>query len=256
VVVPELRTRDVVVAICTEEHGPLLFGSSRIEEALLWGMDYLNQDASKKGVRYRPVILRGSRPHLLVEAANRAGAHVLLATVTSSFAETLLPYLDHAGIAAISPTASSGVLARPGDLLFRTRSDSAQDGAFLGGMARSQGAGRVFTVDDALSREELLSLLREEERLDGALLVLADYPMAMVAQQLRLFFPGLSLWVASLGTTERGAMLLGRFGEGARAVLGASPDLLSGEHPFAVFLRERYAGQLEPVAVRSSFTAC
>lgn len=284
-VVPELRTRDVVVAICTEEEASLLFGVSRMEEALLWGMDYLNQDASKKGVRYRPVILRGSRPHLLVEAANRAGAHVLLATVTSSFAETLLPYLDHAGIAAVSPTVSSGVLARPEDLLFRTRSDSAQEGAFLGGMARSSGVARyvavlgktnftfsgrllarfreavgeaplrVFTVDDALSREELLVLLREEERLDGALLVLADYPMAMVAQQLRLFFPGLSLWIASLGVTERGSTLLGRFGEGAHCLLRASPDLLSGEHPFAVFLRERYAGQLEPVAVRSTFTA-
>jgi len=285
VVAPELRTRDVVVAICTEEEGSLLFGASHMEEALLWGMDYLNRDASKRGVRYRPVLLRESRPHLLVEAANRAGAHVLLAAVTSSFAETLLPYLDYAGIAAISPTVSSGVLARQGDLLFRTRSDSAEEGAFLGEMARNQGAGRyvavlgktnftfsgrfltrfreelgeaplrVFTVGDFLSREELLSFLREEERLDGALLVLADYPMAMVAQQLRLFFPGLSLWVASLGTTERGSMLLGRFGEGAHAVLRVPPDLLSREHPFAVFLRERYAGQLEPVAVCSAFTA-
>lgn len=282
--VPKLRTRDVVVAICTEEGSSLFFGASRTEEALLWGMDYLNRDASKKGVRYRPVILRGSRPHLLVEAANRAGAHVLLAIVTSSFAETLLPYLDHAGIAAISPTASSGVLARPGDLLFRTNSDSAQEGAFLGGVARNQGVGRyvailgktdftfsggfltrfreevgkaplrVLTVEDLLSREALLSLLREE-RLDGALLVLPDYPMAMVAQQLRLFLPGLPLWVASLGTTERGSMLLGRFGEGAHSVLKAPPDLLSREHPFAVFLRERYAGQLEPVAVRSAFAA-
>lgn len=257
--------------------------AKNLQESVLCAVDYYNR--LNNGLKMRPVISHSPCPQLAVKELANQGVSVIFGGGASRLVREILPYCSAEGIPLIAPSSSASELAKAGDLLFRGLHDSFGPGKLAGELARKEGLSGYITftvgentaysgsfargfsagaglpplhryqVNSSLPPELMSEILDENRPFDTAVMILPDYLSSTVVQQLRLFSPGLKIWLADWGANPSVARLGGPNMEGIRQAGYFSVDLNELDQPFVRFLTNHYDKDWDPFALETSFRA-
>lgn len=278
-----LPDNEIVVGIYFPRIGSGSFLAKNLQESVLWAIDYCN--VQETGLKFRPVISHNTLPSAAVDELAAEGVSVIIGGGSSRMVQEILPFCRSRGIPLISPSSSAPDLAVAGDLLYRGQHDSRGPGLLAGQLAREEGlsgyliftvsdndaygasfaggffegAGSVpvrrFTVSGSLTSSTISHVLDEERPFDTAVLVLPDHWSSIVSHQLRLFYPGIKIWIADWGNCPAVARLGGSNMDGIRQTGYFSVNLHELDHPFIRSVNGHYGNAWDPFALEMSYRA-
>ena len=279
-----LRPAPVVVALWFEASGSGTGLGRSVEQAVLQALDYRNHAATwRVPYRFVPLVVSGLPKEEALSRIAASGALAVLGGATSSHTERIAALLTVRGIPCISPTANSPRLARTGDLLYRyTGSSGGEEAGTVarrrGGFSRyvavldrdnpvyawpqmeafARGLGipprRVLGVEGAEDLPRVLRTLKEEP-LDGVLFLLPAFLTGIYAQRIAEVHPKMVLWTSDWGVSGQSAALAGPGGHRLLSGVFFPVRFPDPDHPFLVFLRERYGALLDPSVLDPAYGA-